>query len=150
MITIRPARLEDTKHIVKFNMAMALETEQKELDRDILSAGVQAVFADRSRGFYIVAEADGEAIGSLLITPEWSDWRNGPYWWIQSVYILPEWRRKGVFHSLYTFVAEKAAENDNVRGLRLYVEKNNTIARTCYEALGMNESIYTLYEQPVK
>ena len=148
MITIRSAQPEDAEHIVAFNMAMALETEQKELDHDTLTRGVQAVFDNPAHGFYIVAEADSQPIGSLLVTPEWSDWRNGVFWWIQSVYVLPQWRRKGVFRSLYTFVAEKAAENNDVRGLRLYVESNNSIARACYEAQGMHQSIYTLYEQP--
>lgn len=147
MITIRLAEPSDVSAIIEFNLAMALETEQKELDRTILESGVQAVFQNASRGFYIIAESDDTAIGSLLITPEWSDWRNGLFWWIQSLYVLPQWRRKGVFRSLYTFVTEKARQNNEVCGLRLYVESSNTTARSCYEAQGMNPSIYTLYEQ---
>ena len=97
MITIRSAQPEDAEHIVAFNMAMALETEQKELDHDTLTRGVQAVFDNPAHGFYIVAEADSQPIGSLLVTSEWSDWRYGLFWWIQSVYVLPQWRRKECF-----------------------------------------------------
>lgn len=150
MITIRPAQPEDSDYIVAFNTAMALETEQKELDRDTLSRGVQAVFDDRSRGFYIVAEANSKPIGSLLVTTEWSDWRNGLFWWIQSLYVLPKWRRQGVFRSLYHFVKELASHDSRVCGIRLYVESNNTTARACYENQGMTESIYTLYEQALE
>lgn len=147
MITIRMAESKDASAIVEFNLAMALETEQKKLDRSILESGVQTVFEKSSHGFYIIAESDGEAIASLLITPEWSDWRNESFWWIQSLYVLPQWRRKGVFRSLYTYVAEKARQRNEVCGLRLYVERNNSIARTTYEAQGMNPSVYSLYEQ---
>lgn len=147
MITIRMAESKDASAIVEFNLAMALETEQKMLDRSILESGVQAVFENPSHGFYIIAESDGAAIASLLITPEWSDWRNKLFWWIQSLYVLPQWRRKGVFRSLYTYVAEKARQSNEVCGLRLYVERNNIIARTTYEAQGMNPSVYSLYEQ---
>ena len=150
MITIRPAQSEDAKTIVAFNMAMALETEQKKLDPAILTNGVQAVFNNPSHGFYVVAQSEGQTIGSLLVTPEWSDWRNGIFWWIQSLYVLPQWRQRGVFKALYAFVAEKAGTDDAVRGLRLYVETNNTTARACYEKQGMIPSVYTLYEQALE
>ncbi|MEN8127595.1 MAG: GNAT family N-acetyltransferase [Planctomycetota bacterium] len=150
MIHIRIAQPEDTESIVEFNMAMALETEQKELDRDVLTNGVQAVFKDQSYGFYVVAEADNKPIGSLLVTSEWSDWRNGLFWWIQSLYVLPEWRRQGVFRSLHAFVTERARQNGSIHGLRLCVETNNTPARACYEDRGMTPSIYTLYEQALE
>ncbi len=150
MITIRPAQSEDAKTIVAFNMAMALETEQKKLDPAILTNGVQAVFNNPSHGFYVVAQSNGKTIGSLLVTPEWSDWRNGIFWWIQSLYVLPQWRQRGVFKALYAFVAEKAGTDEAVRGLRLYVETNNTTARACYEKQGMIPSVYTLYEQALE
>lgn len=111
---------------------------------------MQAVFSNPSHGFYVVAESDGQIIGSLLVTPEWSDWRNGVFWWIQSLYVLPQWRQHGVFRALYAFVAEKAGTDDAVRGLRLYVETNNTTARACYEKQGMAPSVYTLYEQTLE
>ena len=150
MMTIRPAQPNDTAVIVDFNMAMALETEQKELDRAVLTDGVQAVFNNPSRGFYVVAESDGKLIGSLMVTSEWSDWRNGMYWWIQSLYVLPKWRRQGVFRSLYAFVTRLARQDGAIRGLRLYVESQNTTARACYENQGMAQSIYTLYEQTLE
>ena len=150
MITIRLAQPNDAAAIVEFSMAMALETEQKKLDRPVLAAGVQAVFDDPVLGFYIVAEADDRPIGSLLVTSEWSDWRNGLFWWIQSLYVLPKWRRQGVFRSLYAFVRDRARQDGTIRGLRLYVESQNTAALACYENQGMTPSIYTLYEQPLK
>ena len=150
MITIRPAQSEDLKKIVAFNMAMALETEQKKLDPAVLTDGVQAVFSNPSHGFYVVAQSDGQIIGSLLVTPEWSDWRNGVFWWIQSLYVLPQWRQRGVFKALYAFVSEKADADGAIRGLRLYVETNNTTARTCYEKQGMAPSVYALYEQTLE
>ncbi len=111
---------------------------------------MQAVFSNPSHGFYVVAESDGQIIGSLLVTPEWSDWRNGVFWWIQSLYVLPQWRQRGVFRALYAFVAKKADANGTIRGLRLYVETNNTTARACYEKQGMAPSVYTLYEQTLE
>lgn len=150
MIKIRLAQPSDLAAIVEFNMAMAHETERKKLDRAVLTRGVQAVFEGPTRGFYIVAEADSKPIGSLLITPEWSDWRNGMFWWIQSLYVLPEWRQRGVFKALYSFVTEKARQENTVCGLRLYVEANNTTARDCYEKQGMKPSIYTLYEHSLE
>jgi len=150
MIKIRLAQPSDLAAIVEFNMAMAHETERKKLDRAVLTRGVQAVFEGPTRGFYIVAEADSKPIGSLLVTPEWSDWRNGTFWWIQSLYVLPQWRRQGVFRSLYVFVKELARQEGTIRGLRLYVERNNSVARACYEKQGMNPSIYTLYEQSLE
>ena len=115
-----------------------------------MTNGVQAVFNNPSHGFYVVAESDGQIIGSLLVTPEWSDWRNGIFWWIQSLYVLPQWRQRGVFKALYTFVSEKTDADSTVCGLRLYVETNNTTARACYEKQGMAPSIYTLYEQTLE
>ena len=107
--------------------------------------GVNAVFADSSRGQYWVAESEGKVVASLLITFEWSDWRNCNVWWIQSVYVLPEFRRKGIFRSMYLHIKAEA-EKDGIPGLRLYVETNNSTAQSTYEALGMSSLHYKMYE----
>ena len=146
-IIIRLARPADTEALIAFNQAMALETEGKRLDEEILSAGVRAVFADEKKGFYVVAESAGAIIGGLMVTFEWSDWRNAWFWWIQSVYILPEERGKQIYSRLYNFVKEKAAEQKNVCGFRLYVEKENLHAQKVYEKVGMSSSHYLMYEQ---
>lgn len=143
---IRIAESGDHQAIVSFNQAMAEETEGKRLDHDTLSSGVAAVLNDNSKGFYLVAEEQGEIVGSLMVTYEWSDWRNGTFYWIQSVYIVPAHRRKGIYSSLYRKVQEMAEANEDVCGYRLYVEKENTAAQKTYQALGMNESHYHMYE----
>jgi len=148
-MNIRIAQKQDTPALVEFNQAMALETEGKRLDSGVLKSGVEAVFADDKKGFYVVAEEDGEIIGGLLITFEWSDWRDGWFWWVQSVYVLPEARGRGVYPSLYEFVKEKAQETKNVCGFRLYVEKENTRAQKVYEKLGMQRSHYLPYEEMI-
>ena len=144
---IRLAQLEDTDSLVEFNQAMALETEGKKLKSEILRSGVQAVFNDLKKGFYVVAETDGKIAGGLMITYEWSDWRNSWFWWIQSVYILPEFRGKGIYRLLYEYVKRKAAEAKDVCGFRLYVEKENERAQKVYEKLGMESSHYLMYEE---
>ena len=143
---IRIATAADTASLVEFNQAMALETEGKTLDPQVLGRGVSAVFEDRARGFYVVAEADGRIVGGLMITYEWSDWRNAWFWWIQSVYIVPDARGRGVYRKLYEFVREQARQAGNVCGFRLYVEAENTNARSVYEKLGMEQSHYLVYE----
>lgn len=143
---IRTANFEDTDSLVEFNQAMALETEGKRLDPNILKSGVQAVFQDEKKGFYVVAESADEIAGGLLITFEWSDWRNAWFWWIQSVYILPEFRGKGLYRKLYEFVLQKAETHGDVCGFRLYVEKENVSARKVYEKLEMKASHYLMYE----
>jgi len=115
--------------LVEFNQAMALETEGKRLDEATLTAGVRAVFASDERGFYAVAEENGSVLGGLLVTREWSDWRNAWFWWIQSVYVVPEARGKGLYRELSAFVWAKALEAGNVCGIRLYVEKENKVAQ---------------------
>jgi len=112
---------------------------------EIINKGVNAVFDDSSRGKYWVAENDSVVVASLLITYEWSDWRNCNVWWFQSVYLLPEFRRKGIFRSMYHNIKE-AAEKEGIPGLRLYVETNNSIAQNTYEALGMKSLHYKMYE----
>ena len=145
-VTVRPATREDVALLGAFNRAMALETEGKELDPERLRAGIEAVFTDPARGRYLVAERDGAAVGSLLLTLEWSDWRNGEFWWIQSVYVAPEARRGGVFAALYHAVVEEARGTAGVAGIRLYVERENEGAQRVYEALGMQRSGYRFYE----
>ncbi len=146
---IRLANREDAAALVEFNQAMALETENKRLDADTLRQGVEAVFASSDKGFYVVAEDNGKIVGGLLVTREWSDWRNGWFWWIQSVYIKPEARGKHVYRRLYDFVKEKAAKHGNVCGFRLYVEQENSNARGVYEKVGMTRSHYEMYEEEI-
>jgi len=126
---------------------MAWETEQKKLDEDILSKGVSALIADDNKGFYLVAEQNNEVVGSLMVTTEWSDWRNGVFWWVQSVYISPDYRRQGIYAQLYAQVKALAEQQQNVCGFRLYVEKENLIAQKTYESLGMQQSHYLMYEE---
>ncbi len=144
---VRIANINDAASLVEFNQAMALETEGRYLDAQILSGGVAAVFRDEKKGFYVVAESANRIAGSLMITFEWSDWRNGWFWWIQSVYVLPEFRGTGVYRKLYEFVLEKAAAQNDVCGFRLYVETENTGAQKVYEKLGMEKSHYLMFEQ---
>lgn len=148
-MNIQIAQKKDAAALVEFNQAMALETEGKRLDSQILKSGVDAVFDDEEKGFYVVAEEDGEIIGGLMITYEWSDWRAGWFWWIQSVYVLPNRRGRGVYASLYQFVKEKALEAKNVCGFRLYVEQENAHAQKVYEKLGMEKSHYVMYEETI-
>lgn len=148
-MNIRIANFEDKKSLIEFNQAMALETEDKMLDSNILQNGVEAVFADKDKGFYVVAEEDGKIIGGLMITFEWSDWRNCWFWWIQSVYILPESRGKKIYSRLYDFVKEKARTKADVCGFRLYVEKENVNAQRVYEKVGMKSSHYLMFEEMI-
>jgi ribosomal protein S18 acetylase RimI-like enzyme len=125
---------------------MARETENFELHRHTVMRGVEAVFEDRNLGRYFVAEAGSRPVASLLITPEWSDWRNGVVWWIQSVYVIPERRGKGVYRGLYLHVQGLAERNESVKGIRLYVDRTNTAAQDVYRRLGMNGEHYTVFE----
>ena len=143
---IRDATPEDAATIAHFNRQMALETEHRELNQDVLLAGVNALLRDATKGRYWVAEHDGQIIGQIMTTYEWSDWRNGTIWWIQSVYVAPEWRRRGVFSALYRHVESLADSTPQVVGLRLYVEENNTRAQRTYEALGMIKPSYLVME----
>ncbi|RFC39736.1 MAG: Ribosomal protein S18 acetylase RimI [Candidatus Nitrotoga sp. CP45] len=146
-ILIRLAEMRDALAITEFNRAIALETEQKELIPEVISKGVNKLLNNPDLGFYVVAERDNEVIGSLMVTPEWSDWRNGLFWWIQSVYIKPNERRKGIYTKLYNFIRESANNNPNICGFRLYVEKTNIFAKNTYEALNMIETDYRIYEE---
>jgi GNAT superfamily N-acetyltransferase len=145
MVIIREANQSDALSIADFQLKMAWETEHMTLDSDVVIKGVKAVFEDPSRGQYYVAEATGKVIASLLITFEWSDWRNCNVWWFQSVYVVPEFRRQGIFRSMYIHIRD-IAEEQNIAGLRLYVETKNERARKTYEALGMSSEHYSFYE----
>lgn len=143
---IRRANPNDVESLVAFNQAMALETENKVLDSKTLTSGVKGILENQARGFYLVAEDQGEIAGSLMVTFEWSDWRNANFWWVQSVYILPQHRRQGVYSQLYNEIRRLADDSDNVCGYRLYVEKDNLAAQKTYESLGMSESHYLMFE----
>jgi ribosomal protein S18 acetylase RimI-like enzyme len=147
MPTVRRARPADAPTIAEFNQLLARESEGKSLDPAVLSVGVAAVLADPARGLYFLAEDGGEVIGQTMITTEWSDWRNGWIWWIQSVYVRPEFRRKGVYKQLYRHVQELAARDPAACGFRLYVERENRRAQSAYRALGMIETRYCVFEE---
>ena len=146
-MNIRLARHEDAHHFVEFNRAMAFETEAKMLEQTVVEAAVNAVFDDPTKGFYIVAEDGDEVIGGLMITFEFSDWRNSYFWWIQSVFLRPEARGRHVYSALYDFVKARAKANGNVYGIRLYVETENLHAQRVYEKVGMEQSNYLMYHE---
>ncbi len=150
-LKIRRAQSKDWAALVDFNCRMAMETEEKVLDRETVTGGVKALLSDPRSGFYVLAESgkddSAEIAGSLMVTTEWSDWRNGVFWWVQSVYIRPEFRRQGIYRSLYEHVKQLAAEAGDVCGFRLYVEKENRVAQQTYEKLGMKETYYLMYEE---
>lgn len=145
-VRVREATLEDAALLVAGNQAMALETEGKELDPERLSAGVRAALQRPERARYLVAERGGEVVGHLMLTEEWSDWRNGRFLWIQSVYVFPGHRRRGVYRALHRAVTEEAARAGDVVGVRLYVEKENHVAQRTYGELGMTECDYRMFE----
>jgi GNAT superfamily N-acetyltransferase len=147
MPTIRPAAAADAETIASFNEAMAVETEGKALDPATIRAGVRALLSRPDLGLYLVAEEDGRIVGQLMITFEWSDWRNGVVWWIQSVYVRPESRGRGVYRALHARVRSRALADGGVRGLRLYVERENAAAQATYRRLGMRETSYRLFEE---
>lgn len=144
---IRDAAPADAPALAEFNCLMALETEGVRLTPAVVRRGVEAVFADPARGFYAVAEIDHAVAAALLVTREWSDWRNAEWWWIQSVYVRAPHRRRGLYRALHRYVAARANAAGNVCGLRLYVERGNAVAQATYAALGMRETRYQLFEQ---
>lgn len=150
-IAVRPARMQDLDTLVAFNVAMALETEGRILDRQRLRQGVGAVLASPAHGFYIVAEAPSDnkplVVGQLMVTYEWSDWRNGTFWWIQSLYVEPEWRRRGVLRSMHDYIMAETRARPDVCGVRLYVEAGNTTAQAAYERVGLSASTYRVFER---
>ena len=145
-VIVRDATTADADAIAAFQRAMARETEGKSLDGGVLQKGVDAVFGSPQKGGYLVAEVDGRVVGSLLITFEWSDWRNATFWWIQSVFVDAQWRRKGVYSALHDHVLEAARGTDGVCGVRLYVDRDNRGAQQTYQSLGMAKSHYDMYE----
>lgn len=136
----------DAAIVSEFNMLMAKETENLELNFERLQKGTEALLADSSKGTYYIAEADSKVVGQLMITYEWSDWRNATFWWIQSVYVLPEYRKQGVFRKLFQYVESLTRTHGDVCGLRLYVDLANRHAQATYEALGMKQSHYRMME----
>ena len=148
-VQIRSATPDDASIIADFNIRMAMETENLALDPSTIFPGVRAIFANPSRGEYFVAEIAGSVVGCLLITHEWSDWRNGDIWWIQSVYVHADFRRRGVFSALYRHI-EKVAAAAGAVGLRLYMEEENTNAQATYERMGMHLTHYRVLQQMFK
>ncbi len=145
-LMVRSAESHDIDRIVLFNLALARETEGRELDRKTLRAGVEALFEDPVRGRYFVADKDGEVVGQALVTHEWSDWRNGDIWWLQSVYVSRHHRGEGVYRLLHQHIRSQA-RMAKVAGLRLYVDRDNRPAQRTYTALGMRPSGYLMYEE---
>lgn len=146
-LQIRRARADDADVIAGFNIAMAQETEGKRLLPQVVARGVRRLLEEPALGFYLVAEAQGDVVATLMVTTEWSDWRNGRFWWLQSVYVRPAWRRRGAFRALYAYVTAAAALEPDVCGFRLYVERDNRAAQSTYRTLGMHETDYLLLEQ---
>lgn len=145
-IIIRKGTRQDTDDILRFQQTMASETEGKVLDEALLRRGITTIFDSSGKGFYLVAEVDGRLVGNLLITYEWSDWRNATFWWIQSVFVDANWRRKGVYRSMHDYLLRIAECRVDICGIRLYVERANKIAQQTYKDLGMAKSHYDLYE----
>ncbi|NQU52137.1 MAG: GNAT family N-acetyltransferase [Bacteroidetes bacterium] len=143
---IRKATIDDIDQIVEFQLKMASETEGIELDKPTVEMGVSAVVNDNSKGQYYVAAIDKQVVSSLLTTFEWSDWRNGTILWIQSVYVLQEFRRKGVYRNMYAHIKSLVLENDNLNGIRLYADKSNLAAQKTYKTLGMSPDHYVTFE----
>jgi ribosomal protein S18 acetylase RimI-like enzyme len=147
-VDVRHAGASDLDALVAFNLAMAQETEGKRLDRDSLGRGVRTLLQRPAEGRYLVAEAAGAGIvGALMLTFEWSDWRNGRFWWIQSVYVLPDWRRRHVYRALHERVRAEALADPEACGLRLYVERENEAAQAVYRAMRMIQTPYLLFEE---
>ena len=145
-IKIRQAGLADAAVIAEFNLLLALETEGLKLDPACVRAGVSALLADSNKGVYFVAEVEGTIAGQLMITYEWSDWRNGNIWWLQSVYVKREFRQQGIFRELFRFLEARARAQKDVCGLRLYMHAGNRTARRSYEKLGMQQTHYEVFE----
>ncbi|HYM88528.1 MAG TPA: N-acetyltransferase [Nitrospiraceae bacterium] len=149
-VNVRLARPEDAAMIESFSAAMALETEGRRLDLDRLHDGTLALIESPDRGFFMVAEVeqtgDRQLLGQLMITYEWSEWRNGAFWWIQSVYVDPAWRRQGVFRRMHETVMATAKTSPNVCGVRLYVEESNGAAQAVYRRVGFTPSSYAIFE----
>jgi len=145
VLHIRQSTLADLDLIVALNVALAAESEQLQLDADTLREGVRALLEGRAPGRYWLAQLDGRVVGQLLITYEWSDWRNAMVWWIQSVQVVPDARTQGVFRALYAH-ARREAQAAGAAGLRLYVDNSNVRAQAVYAAVGMHGDHYRVFE----
>jgi RimJ/RimL family protein N-acetyltransferase len=146
MIAIRRALPEDLDVLMDFQQKLAEETESVSLDRGTLARGLTALLQDESKGMYFVAEHDGQPVGCCMITYEWSEWRNGTVWWLQSVYIIGSHRKRGVFREMFSTIMKRVKNDPELAGLRLYVDKRNANAMKVYESLGMNGEHYSVYE----
>jgi len=149
-LKIRQADLFDAAVVAEFNLRLAWETEDLHLSPDCVAKGVAAILGDASKGLYFVAEVGKEIVGQVMITYEWSDWRNGNLWWLQSVYVRKDFRRKGIFRALFKHLRELAANRGDVRGLRLYMHSENERARNSYQQLGMKATKYEVLEMELK
>lgn len=147
---IRPATPADAASIVAMNLALAWETEHKRLDPAVLARGVAKCLADPAKGFYLVAELDGAVAGQVLVTTEWSDWRDGTFWWIQSVYVVESARRRGLFTRLYRHLERLARAQGGVIGFRLYVEHDNAAGQSTYARLGFEAEPYRMLARPLE
>lgn len=147
-LTITRGKASDIDAIVRFQADMAMESEGTMLDMDILTLGVTSAINDEQKGTYLVARANDTPIGSLMVTREWSDWNNQWYWWIQSVYVMPEYRKKGVYKAMYATLKDMAREN-GVSQIRLYADRTNLSAQQVYQRLGMRESHYLMFEETI-
>ena len=143
---VREATKADLEMLIDFQLLMARETEEVILNITAVTNGVSAVLSDPGKGHYYVTEVDGKVVASLLTTYEWSDWRNGTILWIQSVYVLPEFRRKGIYRNMYSSLKEKVLNDENLKGIRLYADKSNYSAQKTYETLGMSSDHYITFE----
>ena len=150
-LLFRPARLEDLDRLIEFSLAMALETEGRTLERSRLRQGILGILTEPTRGFLRVAETAGRngarVVGQMMVTYEWSDWRNAQFWWIQSVYVDPQWRRHGVYRRLHDSIRQRAQTTPGVCGIRLYVEQNNMTAQDAYRRAGLRRSGYLIFEE---
>jgi len=146
-IRVRAANADDVEFIVSSNQAMAAETEDVGLDPAVLKRGIEYLMAHAQEGLYLVAEQGDARVGTLMITYEWSDWRNGRFWWIQSVYVPAGYRRRGIYRAMHEAVRQLAGQDPQACGLRLYVEQENRIAQQTYADMGMTETHYRIYEE---
>ena len=146
MLKIRKAVRSDAKEIILFQQLLAKETEGVELELEVITSGVKAVFEDESKGLYFVVIDGEKVVGSFLITEEWSDWRNGTILWMQSVFVLPEYRGYGAFSIMYNYLKSLVESNESLKGIRLYVEKNNQNAQKVYSRKGMQSEHYDMFE----
>lgn len=145
-VAIRQATVADVEIVVEYNARLAEETERTQLDRQRLRRGVTAILSDSAKGLYFLAEVDGQAVGQISVTYEWSDWRNGNFWWLQSVYIAEASRGSGVLKCLFNHLISLSEVNSSICGLRLYVDKENDPARAVYSRLGFESAHYDMME----